>query len=112
MIRSLVTGAAGFLGSHLVDQLIKEGHEVIALDNQTNGSWENLNQWIDHPRFTKVHQDILQLSCDDPHFQNLDYVFHLAGLECPYRVLKILKSFLRQMLMERLKSSKLLANQI
>lgn len=88
MIRSLVTGAAGFLGSHLVDHLIKEGHEVIALDNEANGTWENLAQWSNHPRFKKVHQDILELSCDDPHFQNLDYIFHLAGLECPISSIK------------------------
>lgn len=86
--RSLVTGAAGFLGSHLVDQLIKAGHEVIGLDNETNGSWHNLMQWEKHPRFTKVHSDILELSPLDINFQNLDYVFHLAGLECPVTSIK------------------------
>lgn len=81
--RSLVTGAAGFLGSHLVDQLIKEGHDVIGIDNEINGSWKNLEQWANNPRFKKVHMDILNIQSDDNNFKNLDYVFHLAALECP-----------------------------
>ncbi|MCR9202993.1 MAG: NAD-dependent epimerase/dehydratase family protein [Halobacteriovoraceae bacterium] len=86
--RSLVTGAAGFLGSHLVDQLMKEGHEVIGIDNEVNGTWENLKQWLNNPRFKKVHQDINEIYPDDESFQNLDYVFHLAGIECPVTSIK------------------------
>lgn len=81
--RSLVTGAAGFLGSHLVDLLMKEGHEVIAIDNEINGNWNNLIQWEQNPRFKKLHKDINEIERDDESFQNLDYVFHLAGIECP-----------------------------
>lgn len=87
-LRSLVTGAAGFLGSHLVDLLMKEGHEVIGIDNETNGNWKNLEQWLQNPRFTKVHQDILEISSDDENFRNLDFIFHLAGLESPTTSLK------------------------
>ena len=82
-IKSVVTGAAGFLGSHLVDQLMKEGHEVVAIDNELNGSWSNLSQWHENPRFHKVHKDILEIQSDDNDFKNCNYVFHLAGLECP-----------------------------
>jgi len=87
-IRSLVTGGAGFLGSHLVDHLIKNGHQVIALDNEVNGSWSKLSHWQDHPRLKLVNQDILELTDNDPNFKNLDYVFHLAGIECPVTSLK------------------------
>lgn len=82
-IKSIVTGAAGFLGSHLVDQLMKADHEVVAIDNEINGSWSNLEQWFENPRFKKVHKDILEIQNDDENFRDCDYVFHLAGLECP-----------------------------
>jgi UDP-glucuronate decarboxylase len=49
--RILVTGGAGFLGSHLVDQLMSDGHEVIALDNFFTGRRRNVEQWIGHPNF-------------------------------------------------------------
>ncbi len=55
----------------------------MAIDNEVNGSWKNLKQWQDNPRFKKVHMDILDLQSNDDNFKNLDYVFHLAGLECP-----------------------------
>lgn len=86
--RSLVTGAAGFLGSHLVDLLMKEGHEVIAIDNEINGNWKNLEQWFENPRFKKVNQDILEIAPEDENFRNLDFIFHLAGLESPVTSLK------------------------
>lgn len=86
--KSVVTGAAGFLGSHLVDLLMKEGHEVIGIDNETNGNWNNVSQWSDNPRFKKVHQDILEIQPDDDNFKNVDFVFHLAGLESPVASLR------------------------
>jgi UDP-glucose 4-epimerase len=67
---------------------MKEGHEVIALDNETNGNWDNLKQWHQNPRFKKVHQDILEIQSDDENFRGLDYVFHLAGIESPITSLK------------------------
>lgn len=82
-LKSLVTGAAGFIGSHLVDQLMKAGHEVVAIDNEINGSWSNLTQWEENQRFKKVHQDILEIQPNDQNFKDCDYVFHLASLECP-----------------------------
>ncbi|MBC98548.1 MAG: hypothetical protein CME63_12425 [Halobacteriovoraceae bacterium] len=44
---SIVTGAAGFLGSHVVDLLLKNKHHVIAIDNLSNGTWDNLSHWSD-----------------------------------------------------------------
>ncbi len=49
--RNLVTGGAGFLGSHLIDKLMLGGEEVICLDNYFTGSKSNVSQWIGHPNF-------------------------------------------------------------
>jgi UDP-glucuronate decarboxylase len=58
-LRILVTGGAGFLGSHLVDRLMRDGHEVVALDNFFTGRRKNLEQWIGHSNFELVHHDIV-----------------------------------------------------
>ncbi len=80
--RSLVTGAAGFLGSHLVDKLIKAGHDVIALDILPLEERQNLSQWKDSPRLTHSQRDITQLQENEDIFKEVDTVFHLAGKEC------------------------------
>ncbi|MDR7400091.1 MAG: SDR family oxidoreductase [Armatimonadota bacterium] len=56
--RALVTGGAGFLGSHLCDRLIAEGFEVICLDNLLTGTTDNIRHLLGHPRFTFVHHDV------------------------------------------------------
>lgn len=71
----LVTGGAGFIGSHLVDRLIKEDHQVIVIDNLSTGKRENLN-----PQATFWQADIRDLKKIRPFFQGIDYVFHLAAL--------------------------------
>lgn len=58
--RSLVTGGAGFVGSHICDRLIAEGHEVICLDNFLTGSIENVHHLLDHPQFSWVRHDITE----------------------------------------------------
>lgn len=80
--RSLVTGAAGFLGSHLVDQLIKLDHDVIALDILPIDQWKNLDHWRSSPKLSCVEKDIIQIQEDDSNFKEVDFVFHLAGMEC------------------------------
>src|SRR3990167_7702954 len=55
---SLVTGGAGFLGSHVCDRLIAEGHEVLCLDNLLTGSVENIEHLIGNPRFQFVQADV------------------------------------------------------
>ena len=54
----MVTGAAGFLGSHLTDRLLREGHDVVGVDNFSTGSRENLAHLANEPRFHFVEHDI------------------------------------------------------
>mmetsp|Transcript_30341 Transcript_30341/g.72187 ORF Transcript_30341/g.72187 Transcript_30341/m.72187 type:complete len:561 (+) Transcript_30341:92-1774(+) len=71
----LVTGGAGFVGSHLVDTLMMEGHEVIALDNFFTGQRKNVDHWMNHPRFSLVVHDVTE-----PIMLEVDEIYHLA---CP-----------------------------
>lgn len=75
MEKCLVTGGAGFIGSHLVDKLIKEGYQVGIIDNLSTGKKENLNPKAD---FHKL--DICDFDKIKPLFQDIDYVFHLAAI--------------------------------
>ena len=87
---SLVTGAAGFLGSHLVDRLLAAGHVVVAVDNLSTGTLKNLEHVIQkNERFIFVKGDVTQ-ELDLPPFQ-YDYVWHLASPASPkdYRRLSI-----------------------
>lgn len=74
-MRLLVTGGAGFLGSHLCERLLGEGHEVIALDNLFTGSRKNLHEIVSHPNFSLVLHDVTI-----PFFLEVDGIFNLA---CP-----------------------------
>src|SRR5688500_2709081 len=58
-LRIVVAGGAGFIGSHLCQRLIDQGHEVIAVDNLVTGSRRNLGDLLSHPRFTLVERDVL-----------------------------------------------------
>jgi dTDP-glucose 4,6-dehydratase len=80
MPRALVTGGAGFLGSHLCDRLLKEGFEVVVFDNLLTGSTDNIARFVDEPRFRFVHYDVTEyLYLDGP----LDVVYHLASPASP-----------------------------
>ena len=74
-MRSLVTGGAGFLGSHLCDSLIADGHEVLCLDNLFTGHRNNIRHLEDNPRFRFVHHDVV-----DPYVHEADFIWNLA---CP-----------------------------
>src|SRR5687767_1216823 len=76
MTVSLVTGAAGFMGSHVVDQLIDMGHQVIALDDLSGGFRDNVN-----PRATFVEGSVVDHEKIDRVFREhaIDYVYHLAA---------------------------------
>ena len=55
---NLITGGAGFIGSHLIDRLMKNGEYVICLDNLTTGNIENINHWLYNSKFTFIKHDI------------------------------------------------------
>lgn len=74
-MRVLVTGGAGFIGSHLIDRLMKQGHEVICLDNFYTGHKRNIIHWMDHPYFELIRHDITE-----PIRLEVDQIYHLA---CP-----------------------------
>jgi UDP-glucuronate decarboxylase len=74
-MRILVTGGAGFIGSHLIDRLMADGHEIICLDNFFTGHKHNIGQWRDHPRFELIRHDITE-----PIRLEVDQIYHLA---CP-----------------------------
>lgn len=75
MKKILVTGGAGFLGSHLCDRLLAEGNEVICLDNYFTGRKKNIVHLLDNPYFEAIRHDIT-----DPYFIEVDEIYNLA---CP-----------------------------
>lgn len=76
----LVTGGAGFIGSHLTDKLLKEGYKVIVLDNLANGKKENLSLAYQSPNFKFIKGDVLSQKDCLASTKKVDYVFHLACL--------------------------------
>ena len=92
-MRVLITGAAGFLGSHVSERLLTEGHEVIAMDNLITGRAENIAHLIGRDRFRFVHHDVTNfVYVDGP----IDAVLHFASpaspidyLELPIQTLKV-----------------------
>ncbi|MFF9869577.1 NAD-dependent epimerase/dehydratase family protein [Streptomyces sp. NPDC013953] len=75
----LVTGGAGFIGSHLTDALLAQGHTVVVLDNLTTGRAENLEQARQNPRFRFVHGSVLDQLLVDELVRHCDTVVHLAA---------------------------------
>lgn len=92
-MRILITGGAGFLGSHLSDMLIGKGHEVVAVDNLITGRAENIAHLMGHPRFSFIKYNV----CDYLHVDGpLDAILHFASpaspqdyLEMPIATLKV-----------------------
>ena len=74
-MRILVTGGAGFIGSHLIDRLMEADHEVICLDNFYTGRKQNVLKWLNHPKFEIIRHDVTE-----PIRLEVDQIYHLA---CP-----------------------------
>ena len=75
MARILITGGAGFIGSHLAERLLNEGNEVIALDNFFTGSRRNVHHLLDNPNFELLRHDVIE-----PILLEVDHIYHMA---CP-----------------------------
>lgn len=78
-MRALVTGGAGFIGSHLVDRLIERGDEVCVLDNLSTGRLENISHWLGHPRFKFVRDSILNRQIVTDLAAESQIIYHLAA---------------------------------
>lgn len=78
--RVLVTGGAGFIGSHLVERLFEDGHEVMVLDDFSTGRMENLNNVKDNRQLVVHRADVSNYGEIQPFFEGIDWVFHLAAL--------------------------------
>lgn len=89
--RILITGGAGFVGSHLVDTLMMAGHEVIVVDNFFTGRKRNVEHWFGHENFEMIHHDIV-----NPLFIEVDEIYHLASPASPphymYNPVKTIKT--------------------
>src|SRR5436189_5920054 len=79
-MRTMITGGAGFVGSHLCERFLAEGHTVVAVDNLITGALANIAHLRSEPRFSFIHHDISQhLEIDGP----LDNVLHFASPASP-----------------------------
>ena len=86
MARTLITGGAGFLGSHLCDRFIAEGHEVVCVDNFITGNPDNIAHLIGHERFHLIQHDVTNfIYVEGP----LDYVLHFASPASPIDYLRL-----------------------
>lgn len=81
-LKILVTGGAGFIGSHLVDRLMLDGHQVTVIDNLYTGNLNNIKHWIPHPAFKFINQNIIDF---DPtsYTDQVDQIYHLAAPASP-----------------------------
>jgi len=78
-MHALITGGAGFIGSHLADHLLTSGHQVVVLDDLSTGSMDNLSSINDHPRFRYVPGSVLDGALLDTLAGEVDTIFHLAA---------------------------------
>ena len=79
-IKAIVTGGAGFIGSHIIDRLLHDGHKVISIDNYSTGRPENLEHLKNHPDLEIVELDVVISDLLEDYFIGVDWVFHLAAL--------------------------------
>src|SRR5579875_2156792 len=78
LLKTIVTGGAGFIGSHLCQRLLAEGHDVLCVDNLLTGSLQNIEEFLNHPHFRFLQHDVTQ-----PFQAEADAIFHLASPASP-----------------------------
>jgi UDP-glucose 4-epimerase len=78
-MRALITGGAGFIGSHLAERLLDQGHHVTAIDNLDTGSVENIRHLLEHPQFELVTESVLNDGLMEYLVRRCDAVYHLAA---------------------------------
>jgi UDP-glucose 4-epimerase len=78
-MRALVTGGAGFIGSHLTERMLKDGNKVAVIDNLSTGSLENIDSFKNHAGFEFVEGDIRNTELMEPLVERSDVIFHLAA---------------------------------
>jgi len=78
----IVTGGAGFIGSHICEELLKQNKKVICIDNLVAGKIENIKNFLNHPNFIFAREDITNLKKTLPYFEGVDVVFHNAASKC------------------------------
>ncbi len=84
----LITGGAGFIGSNLVESMLKSGNHVVCLDNFSTGKRENINPFMNNPDFLLIEGDIRNYSDCEKSLKGIDYVFHQAALGSVPRSIK------------------------
>ena len=78
-MRILITGGAGFIGSHLAEKLLEEGNNVYVIDNLSTGRLENIESFKDKPKFLLTIGSVLNRELMDKLISNVDQVYHLAA---------------------------------
>lgn len=86
-MRVLVTGGAGFIGSHLVDYHLNQGDQVTAVDNLSSGQLQNLNHWLENPHFTFIQADILQNKAIAHIVSSVDLIYNMGAIVGMQKVL-------------------------
>ncbi|PJF26901.1 MAG: nucleoside-diphosphate sugar epimerase, partial [Phototrophicales bacterium] len=88
MVKALITGGAGFIGSHLAEYLLAMGQEVMVIDDLSTGRIDNLAQIYNHPHLTIVTDDIRNLSALEPLVCECDVIYHLAAVLGVQKILR------------------------
>ncbi|MFQ5613049.1 MAG: GDP-mannose 4,6-dehydratase [Anaerolineae bacterium] len=79
-MRILITGGAGFIGSHLADRLLAEGHQVLVLDNLSTGRIQNIHHMLGNPAFQFINSNILERRTVEECVRQVDHIYHLAAV--------------------------------